>query len=412
LNIKQRLQQWLDPQASGQTTTLAQPAGWFSQALGAMPTSSGQMITPETALRCTAVWAAVNRLASDVGMMPFTLQKRGKDGIWNDAPDHPLYDILKNSRNPEQTAQEQTEADLVAMLGWGTSFRQIVRSGGQVAEINFLHPQRVRIDRSSNGELRYVYEQIGGGELTLQADEVWRTPSVSLGAINGFSVMMLAREAIALAVATEQHSGSIFRNGAMIATAFTHPGTLSEVAHKNLKESITERFSGSRNSGGSFILEEGMSVQKLSMTAVDSALLDSRKFQVEEIARAFGIPTYKLGDFSRATFSNIEHLDLEYAKMTIMPYVTRLENTAYRDLLLPSERKKYRVKQDDSALLRGDSLTISNVNNAGIIGGWMNRNEARARFGLNPADGLDEFLTPVAIAAPGNPGKSEPDPKG
>lgn len=376
------------------TSNLKDPGVWMHTALGGGVTASGQVVNEETALTVAAVMGCVNTLAKDIGQIPFELMKRTKDGDAVPAVDHPLYPLLLNSPNGVQTAQELKELDMRALLLRGTAYRQIVRKGGVIQEINYLNPDRIEVKTDFEGNIVYIYTRHNGEQVTLQQDEVWRTMGLSYDGIIGLSPIAYMRESIGFALAAEEQGASIYRNGMQVTTVIQHPSTMTETAYKNLKKSMDER-TGAKNAGKSFILEEGAKIEKLSMSAIDAQFLETRRFQVEEIARAIGVPAYKINLYDGMTFNNVAQLSQDYVTSSVLPWAHKFEQTGARDLLLPNERKKYFLRADPTILLRGDPANRAAYYASGIQNGWMTRNEARTREGLNKIDGLDEPLSPL-----------------
>jgi HK97 family phage portal protein len=397
--------------ASGDTS-LANPAPWLSDAFGAFPGPTGKVVTPDTAMRVSAVYGCVAVLAQSIAQMPFTLYKIGSDGALNPAVDHPLYRILLNLANPEMTAQDEREMTMNHLLLRGNAFRQIVRSAGEVVEINPMHPDYVRMYRSRTGELSYEYtDPWTGKEQILSADQCWRTIGMSFNGISGVSPITYARNSIGLAMATEEHGSKLFLNGAQIATAFEHPETMSAPAQERFLSSVN-KYSGSSNAFKTIILEEGMKVAKLAMTSVDSQFIESRKFQLEEICRFYRVPPHKIQDLARATFNNIEHLSMDFVNSSCMPWSIRIEQTGYRDLLLPNERKKYVIRADADSLQRADMAARANFYSSGISNTWLSPDEARAREYMNkrPDGQGGKFENPNTSVGKEQPGQPIPDP--
>lgn len=396
------------------TSTLSQPQPWVFEALGGWPSASGKHVSPDTAMRTAAVYACVAVLSQSVAQMPLVLMRRTKNGGAEPAEDHPLYPVLLNLSNTEMTAQDSRELAMNHLCLRGNAYFQIVRDmAGRIAELWPLHPDFVLMRRDDYGNLVYDYTPQGGSKSTFQANEVWRIVGMSFNGIQGVSPITFAREAIGLAMATEEHGAKLFANGAQIATAFEHPAKLSKEAYERLKHSLDDRYAGSRNAFKSIILEENMKVSKLSMTSVDSQFIDSRKFQLEEICRIYRVPPHKVQDMSRATFNNIEHLSIDFVQSSLMPWNVRFEQTGYRDLLLPNERKRYFLRTDADSLLRGDAASRANFYASAITNRWMNPNEARRKEGMNPYDGGDSYENPntTSSAAGDKPGEAVPAPQ-
>jgi HK97 family phage portal protein len=392
-------------------STLANPAPWIGEAFQMSPSAAGKVVTPQTSMRVAAVYACVAVLSQSVGQLPLIFYKYGRDGSTEPALDHPLYPLLRHLPNPEVSSQDMREMAMLHLCLRGNAYHQIVRSGGQVTEINSLHPDYVRMYRGANGRLAYDYTPPNGGKVTLGDDEVWRITGMSFNGLNGLSPISYARESIGLSMATEEHGAKLFSNGAQIATAFEHPGVMSPEAQKRFQESIHSKYAGSHNAFKTIILEEGMKVAKLAMTSVDSQFIEARKYQLEEICRIYRVPPHKIQDLARATFNNIEHLSMDFVNSSLMPWLKKFEESINRDLLLPNERKKYFARFDVDSLQRGDMQARANYYASGIANTWFSPNEARAKEFLNPREGGDKFENPNTTAGATKPNEPIPDPQ-
>lgn len=375
-----------------------------------MPTAAGKSVTPDSSMRVAAVYACVAVLSQSVAQVPAILYRRTKEGGAEPATDHPLYNLIQNLSSAEMTAQERCELDMNHLLLRGSAFRQVVRSGGQVKEINPLHPDYMRMYRAPDGSLAYDYHPPIGQKQTFSADQVWRTIGMSFNGIQGVSPILYARESIGLAMATEEHGAKLFSNGAQLATALEHPGNMSADAQKRLKDSIDRNYSGSQNAHKTIVLEEGMKVAKLAMSSVETQFIESRKFQLEEICRIFRVPPHKIQELSRATFNNIEHLSMDFVNTSLMPWFVRFEQTMARDLLLPNERNKFFFRFDADSLQRGDAAGRANVYASGIANTWLSPNEARRRENYNPRPGGDVYENPNTSTGATKPNVPTPDP--
>ncbi len=398
-------------EAQATDSTLSQPQPWLMDALSASPSAAGKVVTPETAMRVAAVNGCVQVLSQSAGQLPAKLYRRTKQGGAEPATDHPLYPLLLNLWNGEVTAQSGFEMTMNHLCLRGNSYTQIVRSGGEIVGLFPLLPDFVRMYRDQKGALAYEYSAPGSEKRIFAADEVWRNIGMSFNGIQGLSPISYARESIGLAMATEEHGAKLFANGAQAATALEHPGKMSAEAQERLKKSFQRDYAGSRNAFKTIVLEEGMKVSKLSMTSVDSQFIEARKFQLEEICRIFRVPPHKIQHLDRATFNNIEHLSMDFVNSSLMPWLVRFEQTVYRDLLLPNERKRLFLRFDVDSLLRGDMQARANYYASGIANTWLSPNEARAGEFRNPRSGGDVFENPNTSAGKEKPGAPVPDPQ-
>jgi len=385
-------------------TTLKEPDTWLSEALNARPTASGQSVTPDSAMRVTTVYACTRVLAESVASLPLHLYRRGPDGRKEKATDHPLYSLLHDLPNREMTSYDLRELQMAQLCLRGNAYARLYRKrNGEVGEIVPWKTQKVRIDRDSSGRLVFLVE----GEGTFYHDSVWRIPGLGGDGIVGYTPIGLAREAIGLALATEQHGAALFGNGAHPLGVLETDGVFQdEEAIERLRSQFQERYSGS-NAHKPLILEKGLKWQQISLSSEDAQFLETRKFQRSEICAIYRVPPHMIADLERATFSNIEHQSLEFVMHTLRPWLVRFEQSIHRDILTPAQRKRYFVSFSVEGLLRGDIKSRYEAYSKAIVNGWMNRNEVRALENMNPADGLDEFLVPTNMDQ--NNGKDQTD---
>ncbi len=398
-------------QASGALTwPLSSPAPWLYEAFGGRPSASGKIVTPETSMRVAAVYACVSVLSQSVGQLPLILYKRSAGGA-DPADQHPLYQRLLNLPNPEMTSQDVLEMGMNHLCLRGRAFHQVVRSEGQVVEINPLNPDWVRMFRTPGGALAYSFMQPGGPIREFGVEQCWRVIGMTHNGVEGVSPLTYARESIGLAMATEEHGAKLFTNGAQLSVTMEVPDVLSDTAYKRLKDSFKDKYSGSANAWTPLILEEGMKANKLSMTNVDSQFIEARRFQLEEICRIYRVPPHKIQEMSRATFNNIEHLTMDFVNSSLVPWLRRYELTINRDLLLPSERKKYFARFDVDSLQRGDMQARANYYASGIANTWLCPDEARAGEGRNkrPDGKGGVFENPNTSTGKEKPGAPVPD---
>ena len=390
-------------------STLGQPDRWLVEALRSTPSKSGQIITPDTALQCAAVYACVRVLAESVAQLPLVLYRRTKDGGKERATDHPLYSVLHSTPNSWQTSFEYREGQMASLGLRGNAYAYIVRAGNIVRELIPIHPERVQIKQNSDFSITYsVRPGTGGDYKEIPTNEIHHLRGLSTNGLYGLAPISQAREAIGLSLATEEHGARLFQNGARPGGIVHRPkesGTWSEEAAKRFLQTFREAYSG-EGIHKTALLEDGMTFEVVSMTSEDAQFLQTRKYQRSEIAAVYRVPPHLIGDLEHATFSNIEQQSLEFVQYTLMPWLKRWEQAISRDLLSPSERETYFAEFLVDGLLRGDVQSRFNAYGVAITNGWMNRNEVRVLENMNPEPGLDEFLKPLNMT-PG-PG---PDPK-
>lgn len=387
--------------------TLREPE-WWRQMPGFAPSISGHTVTPETALSVSAVYACVLILAESVASLPMSVYRRLPDGGKEVAANHRVHTLLHVAPNDEQTAFEAIEYRMACLGMRGNAYGALVVNGrGDVMEIQPLRPQHMRLDRDSAGRLIFDYQEPGSTKVYTK-DRIWYTRGFGTDGVTGLSPIGAHREAVGLAMTLNEHGSRMYANGVQAASTIEIPGEWSDTAFENFKKDFIENHGGRLNAGKPLILEGGAKFNAIGMNAVDAEFIASQKMQIAEIARIFRIPLHMLNELDKATFSNIEHQSLEFVTRTLLPWLKRIEDSANRDLFGPLERGKYFVKFNLDALLRGDIKSRYEAYQMAVTNGWMNRNEVRLLEDMNPAEGLDEYLSPMNMQGSD---ESEPEPE-
>jgi len=367
-------------------STLANPdkwlVDWFS---GGGKATSGVTVNETTALNATAVFSAVDILSRTLASLPLPVYRRLQGGGKERATNHPLYSILHNLPNREMTSFELRQALMGHLALWGNAFAEIERdNAGRVIGLWPLRPDRMTVMRDEQG-LLYVYRIVKTGqEVALRQRNVMHLRGLSSDGIIGYSPIRLAREAIGLALATEEFGARFFGNGSRPGGVLQHPGKLSDEAAKRLKKSWEEMHQGLTQAHRVAILEEGMTWQQVGIPPEDAQFLETRKFQVTEIARIFHVPPHMLADLERSTFSNIEHQGIEFVVHTMRPWLVCWEQAIYRDLFLPSERDTYFAEFLVDGLLRSDIKSRYEAYAVGRQNGWLSADDIRELENMNP----------------------------
>jgi HK97 family phage portal protein len=356
--------------------TLKDPA--LADLFGGRPTKSGQYVTPETAMRVSAVYACVTILAQTLAMLPKHIKGIRDDGGKDILKNHRLYKLIHSRPNRWQSSFEFFEMLEGHRLLRGNAYAKIIfNPGRQQNELVPLHPDHVWpfvitpegvtyyvSDNSPcppDGSLWYQHFPQNGGTEILSAEEVMHIRGYSVNGITGLGVIKrAAQEAIGLAMAAEEHGASMMANGAKIPLVLSHPQTLKQDAFERLKAQVREggEYAGSGNAGKTMILEGGMSVEKIGMTADELQFLETRKFQVEDIARIFNVPLILIGHGDKAsTYASAEQFFMSFKVHTVSPNVCRWEGATERSLLYPSEVGKVEVDFDMDSMMRGDAVS-------------------------------------------------------
>ncbi|QNO16562.1 phage portal protein [Alkalicella caledoniensis] len=352
------------------------------------PTSSGKVVNEKSAMQTTAVYACVRILSETIASLPLhTYQKtdKGKEK----AVDHPLYHLLHDEPNPEMTSFVFRETLMGHLLLWGNAYAQVIRDGrGKVMALYPLMPDKMTVHRSEGGELYYSYSK-EGQEHILRSFEILHIPGLGFDGLLGHSPIAMAKNAIGMAIATEEYGANFFNNGANPGGVLEHPGILKDP--ERVRKSWNSVYAGSGNAHKVAVLEEGMSFKPIGIPPEQAQFLQTRKFQLNEIARIFRVPPHMIGDLEKSSFSNIEQQSLEFVKYTLTPWLSRWEMAMKKSLLSPSEKKDYFIKHNVEGLLRGDYKTRMEGYSIGIQNGFLSPNDVRELEDLNTIEHGDVY---------------------
>lgn len=343
-------------------------------------TSSGKTVNERTAMQTTAVYSCVRILAETVASLPLHTFKYTENGK-EKATEHSIYHLLADEPNPEMTSFVFRETLMGHLLLWGNAYAQIIREGrGNVIALYPLMPDRITVDRADSGEIYYIYNK-EGKQYYLRNYEVLHIPGLGFDGLIGYSPIAMAKNAIGMAIATEEYGASFFANGANPGGVLEHPGVVKDPAR--VRESWNSVYQGTKNAHRVAVLEEGMKFQSIGIPPEQAQFLQTRKFQLNEIARIFRIPPHMIGDLDKSSFSNIEQQSLEFVMYTLDPWVVRWEQAIKRALFSKSEKKEYFVKFNVDGLLRGDYQSRMNGYAVGRQNGWLSANDIRELENLN-----------------------------
>ena len=344
---------------------------------------SGKRVNERSAMQMTAVYSCVRILSEAVASLPLHFYEYKTDGNKVKAVGHPLYTLLHDEPNPEMTSFIFRETLMTHLLLWGNAYAQIIRNGkGEIIALYPLMPDRMKVDRDEHGYLYYEYQVSlddaptnKGATVKLTPDEVMHIPGLGFDGLVGYSPIAMAKNAIGLGIAAEEYGSKFYANGAAPSGVLEHPGTLKDPS--KVRDSWTQTFGGSSNSHKVAVLEEGMKYTPISISPNEAQFLETRKFQIDEIARIFRVPPHMVGDLEKSSFSNIEQQSLEFVKYTLDPWVSRWEQNMARSLLSKEEKKKYFIKFNVDGLLRGDYQSRMNGYATARQNGWMSANDIR-----------------------------------
>jgi len=365
-------------------------------------TTSGKTVNERTAMQTTAVYACVRILAEAVAGLPLHVYRYRSDGGKERVSGHPIYYLLHDEPNPEMTSFVFRETLMSHLLLWGNAYAQIIRDGrGRVLALYPLLPSKMDVSRAKNGDLIYTYYRDSGesklntnyGAVTLRRDEVLHIPGLGFDGLVGYSPIAMAKNAVGMAIATEEYGATFFANGANPGGVLEHPGVIKDP--QKVKDSWNAAYQGGGKAHKVAVLEEGMKYQTIGVPPEQAQFLETRKFQINEIARIFRVPPHMVADLDKSSFSNIEQQSLEFVKYTLDPWVVRWEQSLQQSLILPSEKSSVFVKFNLDGLLRGDYQSRMAGYATGRQNGWLSANDIRELENMNripDEDGGDLYL--------------------
>lgn len=350
-------------------------------------------VNPESAMRVTAVYACVSLIAETLAALPLhVFQKLGTER--NRADTHPLYRLLHDMPVAGMTSFEWREMMFSHTALRGDSYARIVtRPDGTIRELPPILPTHIEPFRNNRGRLAYRWTPNGQGRTRiLFDDEVLRIPHKMLDGIHSMSPINTHKSTIGNALSANRYLQAFYKNSASPKGALITPELIDDDAAKALRKSWEERHMGPANAGRIAIFDGGMKWESIGMTMDDAQYLELQNFSVTDIARIYLVPPHKIGELSKATFSNIEQQSISFIVDTVLRWVRRAEQRYNAYLLSESDRLQgYYIAFDLKGLLRGDSAARSNFYRAMFYIGSMTPNEIRAAEDMNPYNGGDEF---------------------
>lgn len=373
--------------------------------------TSGMVVSDSSAMRMTAVFSAVRVLAETVSSLPLILYERSEDGGKRRAREHPLYPILHDEPNEAMSSSAFFEAGQGQAARCGNFFAFIDRDGG--GRVRALWPYEtgqitVEVDERQTKimpQRRVWYRDRETGRL-VPPDRMLHVLGLGDNGYIGFNPILLARESIGLGMAAEKFGARFFGSGSRPSGLLSTDGKLDTDEAKRWGAEFNAVHGGVHNTQKVAVLGGGLKFQPISINNEDAQFLETRKFQVEDIARLFRVPPHMIASLDRATFSNIEHQSIEFSLFTMRPWFVRWEREINRKLFTPEERLRYFVEFNADALLRSDTKGRYEALTKAIGGPWMTRNEGRTLENMNPIEGGDELLTPMNMT--GDPGRDDP----
>jgi HK97 family phage portal protein len=371
----------------------------LNELFGGASTDSGISVTPDTAMTYSAVYAAVRCIAESVSSLPLNYYERLPGGGKMHAKANPLHTLLHDEPNPEMSSLQWREASMAHLLLHGNSYSEIVRDlEGNVVELWPIDPTLVTPKRTDSGELYYDLHR---GKAFITAGNMLHIPGLSFDGISGMSVIGLARQSLGLSMAIEQFGAGYFGRGARPGGVLTFPGQLSPEARQNLRRSFEELHAGGANSHRVALLEAGLKWEAIGVPPDDSQFLQSREFQIIEVARWFNLPPNKLKDLSKTSYNSLEQMEISFVVDTLRPWLVRWEQQLNRKIIRPKDKGNYFFEFNVDGKLRGEIAARYQSYSVARNWGWLSVNEIREKENMNPIEGGDVYMQPMNMQALG-----------
>ena len=350
--------------------------------------ATGKVISVKTAVEVATVFACMRVIANGIAQVPLKLMRESVDGKSRlPAKDHPLYEKLGTRPNDWQTSFEYREMLAMHLVLCGNAYSFINRSNrAGIMELVPFEPGQVTVKRAEDWTLTYEVRAANGSVQVFPAQAIWHVRGPSWNSWQGLEAVQLAREAIGLAMATEEQQARMQKNGVRSSGVYSVEGTLKDNQYQELKKWIEEEMGGVDNAGKAMVLDRGAKWLNTSMTGIDAQTLETRRYQVEEICRFFLVNPIMVGAESKnTTYASAEQMFLAHVVHCLAPYYMRIEQSIDACLLTERERAEGLYSCFvDSGLLRGSITNQKDVILGYVNGGVMTPNEGRAKLDLNP----------------------------
>jgi HK97 family phage portal protein len=352
--------------------------------------SDAAACTQSNVLSLSTVWACVNLNAGTIGTLPITISRKVKGGLDEEEWDHPLYRILAESPNADQTPVDFFEFTAASIELYGNSYSEIEHGfdGRVIALKPPLLPDTVSARRASNGAL--VYEGSGLGSRAVAQEKMLHIRGFGGGPLGGMSTLAFGSRAFGMAQSMERAAAATFRNGVRSSGVLSTDMALDKDQRNEAEALLQEKYQGTMNAGLPMLLDRGVKWQQLTINPDDAQMLESRSFSVEDLCRFFGTPPHMIGHTAGNTQlgSSIEQQTLVWIIFGLRRRVKRMEQALTKQLLSPVERARgLRIKIDLRGLMRGDSKTRAEFYQMALMNGWMTINEVRELEDLPPVEG-------------------------
>ncbi len=382
---------------------------WYGPVVG--PTASGVSVNESTAFNYSVCWAATRLLAGTMGWLPFNLYRKRRGGGADIASDHPLHRIIHNVPNYDMSSTMWRSSSVNQQVNWGNCFSEIVRNaGGGVESLIPIHASRIpdnQITRDKSGKLIYLVNEKGGTKTTIPAERMFHVPSIiSDDGIIGKGVIRHARESIGKAMATQRFGAATMKNSGMSPFALKNGKFRSKEDREDYRRQFDEIHGGPDKAGKPLLLPAGAEIQQLSFSLEDTQFIETEQFNVEDVARWYGVPLHLLGHLLRMTFNNVEELGIDFVRYHLCLWMKLWEQEVWRKLLNREEQDLYYAKFNVDALERGSKATRTEANVKEFFNGLLTLDQWAEREDMNPIGGevgamhfVQQAMVPLEVAA-------------
>lgn len=363
-------------------------------------TSSGQNVSERHVLRLSAVWACARLVSETIATLPLSMYERTPAGK-RQAPGHPLHVVIHDMPNTDSTAAMFWEGIVASMLLRGNGRAEKLMIGDRTVGLVFLHPARLTPGRDARGERTYRYIEKNGTEREIPRSRVWTVPGFSTTGDEGLSVLRYGAEVFGTALAADTAAGKMFANGLMSGAHYKVDRILTP-EQREAWRTAEAKITGAINAGRRPVLEMGMSLQNIGINPDEAQLLESRGFSVEEICRWFRVPPFMVGHGEKSTSwgTGIEQQMIGFLAFTLAPWLKRIEQAIWKDLLSPAERSRYYARYNVEGLLRSDSAARAQFYSVLVNNGIFTRDECRELEDRLPMGGNAAVLTVQSAMVP------------
>ena len=370
----------------------------LQQAAAGVRTVANVVVDEDSALKLSAGWACVRLISEAIAGLPIHCYRLNADGSRQIDENHPLAILFNGKPNRYQNRLEFFETMTMQLALHGNAYALIQKSGNRIVGLLPLMAEQMEVNLLNDGDI--VYRYTTGTSINVYATEsIWHVKLMGNGIV-GLSPLSYARNAIGVGIASEDRVKTLAKNG------FKPTGvlTIDKLLKPEQREAIRKQFAdlAEGDEDPLKVLEAGMQYQQISMNPKDVQLLETRRFQIEDIARFFGVPSVLINDTVATTVwgSGVEQIVAGFYKLGLRPYIERFESSIKNTLLTAGERSRLEFEFDFAALLRGDEKTRYEIYREAVLNGLKTINECRKLEGMTPLEGGDRAymqgqMTPI-----------------